>query len=174
MTCLGGVGAHESALLIAVHHFVSHLAVEEDDGDTGSLGGVGSVLRGVGRGSLHDVDDQQVRAVGDSGVDLVSLLGLVAATVVVGVLDAQSLELAVHGVTDAGDIHIGKIVVEHTHVQRGSVGVAGAALVVILVAAAGQQSQHHHGGQENSKCLFHLSSSLRLYGQSEYSLTSPL
>ena len=160
MAGLGSVGANEGALVVAAHHFVSNLAVEEDDGDTGGTGSLNSVLRSVGRGSLHDVDDQQVGAVGDGGVDLVGLLGLVAGAVEVVVLDAHGIQLAVHEVADAGDVHVGEVIVEHAHVQLGSVGVA---LVVgiglLLLAAAGQQSQHHHGGQENSKSLFHLSSS---------------
>ena len=46
MTGLGSVGADEGALLIAVHNIVRNLTVEEDDGDTGGLSGLNSVLSG--------------------------------------------------------------------------------------------------------------------------------
>ena len=165
MAGLGSVGADEGALLIAVDHLiVGDLAVEEDDGDTGGLSGLNSVLSGIGRGSLNDVDDQQVSAVGDGGVDLVGLLGLVASTVIVGVVHAHSLELLIHRAADAGDVHVRVVIVEHAHVQRGGLRVLsarGRGLLRGLAAAAGQQAQHHDSRQENCKCLFHLSSSSR-------------
>ena len=69
MAGLGSVGAHEGAVLVAVHHSAVNLAVEEDDGNAGGLGGVHGVLSSIGGRSLHDVDDQQVGAVGDDSED---------------------------------------------------------------------------------------------------------
>ena len=162
MTGLRRVRADEGTLVVALYHVIRDLAIEEDDGDTGGLGGLYGVLGGVGRGRLHDVDDQQISAVGDGGVDLIGLLCLVARAVIIAGLDAHGVKLFLHRVADAGDIHIGKVIVEHGHIQRRGVAalrIGVLVLVVVLTAAAGQQGQHHHGGQENGKHLFHLGSS---------------
>ena len=167
---LGGVGAHEGALVIAVHHVVGDLAVEEDDGNAGVLGGVHSVLGGVRGGRLHDVDDQQVGAIGQRGVDLVGLLGLVAGAVKVVVVDAQGGQHLVHIVADAGDVHVGVVVVEHGHVQltglsglalrrsRGGGGGRGAAAGA-AAGAAGEGGKHENGCKNKSKFLLHRFSS---------------
>ena len=162
---LGSVGTDEGALVIAADHAVIDFAVEEDDGDAGSAGSLHGVLRSVGRGGLHDVDDQQVGAVGDSGVDLVGLHGLVAAAVVVVGLNAHLAEQAVQCIADAGDVHVGIVIVEHGHVQRAgglllgsaAFGLRGAGLV--LRSAAGQQAEHHDSGKSESEKLLHHGSS---------------
>ena len=175
MAGLGGIGAHEGALLIAVDDGGVEVAVEEDHGDVLLLSGVDHVLSGVGRGVLHDVDDQQVGAVGDGGVHLVHLGGLGGVAVIVGVLHAQGIQLLVQLGADGGDVHVGVVVVEHADVQAAEVaagvvrrgvvvrGSGGLVRVIVrgrggivrllaaVIAAAGSQRQHHGKRQEQSQ-----------------------
>ena len=169
MAGLGGVGAHEGALLIALQHGDVEVAVEENHGDAGGLGGVRNVLGGVGRGVLHHVHHQQVVAVGDGGVDLVQLLALVGLGVEVLVLNAQLLQLLVHRGADGGDVGVGKVVVEHADLQVGSLrgggrgagalGLGSASRGGAGAAAAGQQANRHSGRENQSKFLLHFHSS---------------
>ena len=160
MAGLGGVGADERAVLIAVDHAVFNLAVEEYDGDAGVLGGIAGLLGSVGRRGLHDVHNQQIGAVGDGGVDLVQLSGLVAGAVIVVVGDAGFFQQGVHGVADGGDVRIGIVVIEHANVQLTGCGIAvSRSLVRALLAAAGHQGQAHDESQDECKKLLHLCSS---------------
>ena len=167
MAGLGGIGAHEGALLIALQHGDVEVAVKEDHGDAGGLGGVRDVLGRVGRGVLHHVHDQQVVAVGDGGVDLVQLLALVGLGVEVLVLNAQLIQLLVHRGADGGDVGVGEVVVEHADLQIGSLrgrgrgaGALGLGSAAGAGAAAAGQKADRHGGRENqSKFLLHFHSS---------------
>ena len=117
MTSLGGVSADKGAVLIAVDNIIRNLAVEEDDRDTGSFGGITGGLRRIRRRGLNDVDNQQVASVGDRGIDLVELVGLVVVAVVVLEGDAQLVELRIHVGAHAGDVDIREGVIEYAYIQ---------------------------------------------------------
>ncbi|MPN25744.1 hypothetical protein SDC9_173159 [bioreactor metagenome] len=167
MAGLGGIGADECAFVIALDHVVGDFAVEEDDGDPGSFCSVYCVLRGIGRRGLNDVDDQQVGAVGDGGVDLVGLLGLVASAVVVVKGDAQCVQLLVHLVAHAGNIDVRIVVIEYRDVQiarcccsAGSGGRSSAGRGRAAGTAARKRCEHQNGCHDDSKFFLHLFSFL--------------
>ena len=173
---LSGVGAHEGSQLIAVDHIVGDLAVEEDHGDAGGLGGVHDALGGLVSGGLHRVDHQHIGAVGDGGVDLVHLSALVGVAVVVAGGDADGLELGVHLVADVADEGVGVVVVEDGHVQvagSGGAGLGGSAGLSgrggggggLAAAGAGGNAQTHGPGQKQGRQFleFHVKSSLFLF-----------
>ena len=76
---LTGVGADVAALVgVAVQDGLVGLTVDEDDGDTGGRDGVHD---GLGRGGLDRVDDQDIDALLQEGVDLLGLGGLIVLAV---------------------------------------------------------------------------------------------
>ena len=88
---LTGVGADVAALVgVAVQNGLVGLTVDEDDGDIGGRDGVHDGLR---RGGLHGVDDQDVDALLQEGVDLLGLGGLVVLAVHDGDAVAQLAEV---------------------------------------------------------------------------------
>ena len=169
MTGFGSVGADEADAIVGVQDgaFLAVSldgAVEEDNGGAVCQGDdlVGNV---GGAGSDH-VDDQQVVAVGDSGLDLLVLGGLVVVAVEVVVGNAQAVQLCVQSGADAGNVGVGEGVVEHADLQLGSFdlslglvpcgsgggsgGSAGGGL-----GAAGGHGDHHDKREQQCKCLFH-------------------
>ena len=180
MACLGGVGADECDVLISVQDGSGSLdavlidcAVEEDNGHI--AGQLHDALRGVGRTGGDHVDDQQVIAVSDCGLDGLVLRGLVAVGVEVLIGNAQRVQLCIESGADAGDVGVGIGVVEHGDLQidahRG-VAVAGIlsgvgsglrivrrCLGLVAVAAAGDQSNDHDKDKKKRKKFFHCHSS---------------
>ena len=125
MACLGGVGADECDVLISVQDGSGSLdavlidcAVEEDNGHI--AGQLHDALRGVGRTGGDHVDDQQVIAVSDCGLDGLVLRGLVAVGVEVLIGNAQRVQLCIESGADAGDVGVGIGVVEHGDLQIGA------------------------------------------------------
>ena len=183
MACLGGVGADECDVLISVQDGSGSLdavlidcAVEEDNGHI--AGQLHDALRGVGRTGGDHVDDQQVIAVSDCGLDGLVLRGLVAVGVEVLIGNAQRVQLCIESGADAGDVGVGIGVVEHGDLQIGAHrGVAVVGVVVVLsgvgsglrivrrclglvaVAAAGDQSNDHDKDKKKRKKFFHCHSS---------------
>ena len=183
MACLGGVGADECDVLISVQDRSGSLdavlidcAVEEDNGHI--AGQLHDALRGVGRTGGDHVDDQQVIAVSDCGLDGLVLRGLVAVGVEVLIGNAQRVQLCIESGADAGDVGVGIGVVEHGDLQIDAHrGVAVVGVVVVLsgvgsglrsvrrclglvaVAAAGDQSNDHDKGKKKRKKFFHCHSS---------------
>ena len=135
-------------------------------------------LRGVVRTGGDHVDDQQVIAVSDCGLDGLVLRGLVAVGVEVLIGNAQRVQLCIESGADAGDVGVGIGVVEHGDLQIGAHrGVAVVGVVVVLsgvgsglrsvrrclglvvVAAAGDQSNDHDKDKKKRKKFFHCHSS---------------
>jgi len=125
VACFGSVGADEAdgsvrvedGALVAVS---LDGAVEEDNG--GAVCHGDDLVGNVGGTGGDHVDDQQVVAVGQSGLDLLVLGGLVVVAVEVLIGNAQGVELRVECGTDAGDVGISERVVEHANLQVGSLG----------------------------------------------------
>ena len=156
MTGFGSVGADEADAGVGVQDgaFLTVSldgAVEEDNG---------------GAGGDH-VDDQQVVAVGNGGLDLLVLGGLVVVTVEVVVGNAQAVQLCVQSGADAGNVGVGEGVVEHADLQLGSFdlslglvpcgsgGGSGVSAGGGGLGAAGGHGDYHDKREQQCKCLFH-------------------
>ena len=83
---------------------------------------IGGTSVGDGPHRVDNVARGQVVAVGQSGLDLLVLGGLVVVAVEVLIGNTQGVELRVERGTDAGDVGISERVVEHANLQVGSLG----------------------------------------------------
>ena len=178
MACFGSVGADEAdgsvrvedGALVAVS---LDGTVEEDNG--GAVCHGDDLVGNVGGTGGDHVDDQQVIAVSDCGLDGLVLRGLVAVGVEVLIGNVQRVQLCIESGADAGDVGVGIGVVEHGDLQIGAhrgVAVAGIlsgvgsglrivrrCLGLVAVAAAGDQSNDHDKDKKKRKKFFHCHSS---------------
>ena len=170
MTGFGSVGADEADVGVGVQDgaFLAVSldgAVEEDNG--GAVRQRDDLVGNVGGAGSDHVDDQQVVAVGDSGLDLLVLGGLVVVAVEVVVGNAQAVQLCVQSGTDAGNVGVGEGVVEHADLQLGSFdlslglvpcgggGGSGVSAGGGGLGAAGGHGDYHDKREQQCKCLFH-------------------
>ena len=187
MTGFRSVGADEADVGVGVQNgalFAVSLdgAVEEDNG--GAVRQRDDLVGNVGGAGSDHVDDQQVVAVGDSGLDLLVLGGLVVVAVEVVVGNAQAVQLCVQSGTDAGNVGVGEGVVEHADLQLGSLrisrgvrgggvfgggvsrgrvgrsGVRGGLVSRGVLAGAGDHRDKHDQRKHECKNLFHDVSSI--------------
>ena len=127
------VGADEGALVIAGDNGLAAVlsggngTVKEHNGDVLVLGHVDDVVGGILGAGVNQVDDQHGSTLGDCGLNGLSLGGLVAVAVIVGVLDTSAVQLSVQSGTNAGNVGIGEGIVEYGNlaVSGSSSGIAG-------------------------------------------------
>ena len=161
MACLGSIGADEADAVVGAQNgaflaVVLNSAVEEDHGHVAGHGD--DLVGNVGGAGGDHVDDQQVAAILQSGVDGLVLGGLAVVAVIVGEVDAQGAQLSVQSGADRRNVGISVGVVEHADLQGAGLGgslgsgsLSGGGLSSGCAgAAASGQSEHH--GQSQNKC----------------------